>query len=52
MGKHCSFHHKTLWIATVLQHGFFSYIFLCFFIIFFKIVSVDFIFLILTLLRI
>ena len=45
VGKHCSFHHKTLWIATMFPTWFFCYFFS-------KIVFVDFIFLILSLLRI
>jgi hypothetical protein len=46
--KHCSFPHKTLWIATVFPTWFFS-VFLCFFVMFFfKIIFFDFIFLILS----
>jgi hypothetical protein len=47
--KYCSFHHKTLWIATVFPIWFFFGV--CFVIFFSKIVSVDF-FLILSWLRI
>jgi len=35
VGKHYSFHHKTLWIATVFPTWFF-FLFLCFFCYFFK----------------
>jgi hypothetical protein len=48
VGKHCSFHHKTLCISTVFPTWCFS-LFFCFFS---KIISVDFIFLILNWLRI
>jgi hypothetical protein len=33
--KHCSFPHKTLWIATVFPTWFFCVFFLCFFVMFF-----------------
>jgi hypothetical protein len=49
LGKHRSFHHKTLWIATMFPTWFFSLFFLLFFS---KIVFVDYIFLILSLLKI
>ena len=51
VGKHCSFHHKTLWIDTIFPHMIFFQFLLCFlfFIIFFsKIIFVDIIFLILS----
>ena len=48
MGKHCSFHHKTLWIATVFTTLFFFSFFGVFFYFFSKIISVDFFFLILS----
>ena len=45
VGKYCSFHHKTLWIATVFPTWYFS-LFLVFVLLFFfsKIVSDDFFF--------
>ena len=43
MGKHCSFHHKTLWIVTLFPTWFF-FLFLCFVIFFSKIVSINFFF--------
>jgi len=47
--KHCSFPHKTLWIAIVFPTWFFCVFFLCFFVMFFfKIIFFDFIFLILS----
>jgi len=44
--KHCSFHHKTLWIATVFLTWFFPFflVFVCFFVFFSKIIYVDFFF--------
>ena len=49
-GRHCSFTHKTLWIATIFPHMFFFSFFCVFFfvMIFSKIIFVDFIFLILS----
>jgi len=44
VGKHCSFHHKTLWIATVFPTWFPPLFCVCFVTFFSKIISVEFFF--------